>query len=128
MSLSRSQSRKGLPKRYSIMMSRAYIITKVYKPNVQMQILCTSWLNIEFYISLEEGYHLPPTYYISVPTPINVCMVLFAWVILPVLSYNPDLLDPILTDYFEAIADWQKTNVIKIFNFMLWVSALTCWC
>ena len=68
------------------------------------------------------GYHLPPTYYRSVPTAITTCMVLFVWITLPILSYNPDLLDPLLTDYFEAWADWAKANVLKLFNFMLWVS------
>ena len=56
------------------------------------------------------------------PTAITTCMVLFVWITLPILSYNPDLLDPLLTDYFEAWADWAKANVLKLFNFMLWVS------
>ena len=73
------------------------------------------------------GYHLPPTYYKPVPTAITACMVLLVWIILPVLSYNPDILDPLLTDYFEAWADWAKANVLKMFNFILWVSLLLFW-
>lgn len=72
--------------------------------------------------TMPVGYHLPPTYYKPVPTAITACMVLLVWIVLPVLSYNPDLLDPLLTDYFEAWADWAKTNVLKMFNFILWVS------
>ena len=68
------------------------------------------------------GYHLPPDYYRAVPTAITACTVLLVWIILPVLSYNPDLMDPILSDYYEAWADWAKSNVLKMFNFMLWVS------
>ena len=70
------------------------------------------------------GYHLPPTYYKAVPTAITACMVLIVWIVLPVLSYNPDLLDPLLSDYFESWADLAKANVLKAFNFMLWVSSL----
>jgi len=72
------------------------------------------------------GYHLPPTYYKSVPTAITICMVLFVWITLPILSYNPDLLDPLLSDYFEAWADWAKANVLKLFNFMLWMNLIQC--
>ena len=71
---------------------------------------------------MPSGYHLPPTYYKSVPTLITALMVLIVWITLPILSYNPDLLDPLLSDYFEAWADWAKANVLKMFNFMLWVS------
>ena len=73
-------------------------------------------------ITMPLGYHLPPDYYRAVPTSITACTVLFVWIILPVLSYNPDLMDPILSDYYEAWADWAKSNVLKMFNFMLWVS------
>ena len=82
----------------------------------------TNYTLKHFNIYLEDGYHLPPTYYKSLPTPFTVCTVLVLWMIIPIVSYNPDLLDPVLPDYFEAIADWQKTNVIKIFNLVLWVS------
>ena len=68
------------------------------------------------------GYHLPPDYYRAVPTSITACTVLLVWITLPVLSYNPDLMDPILSDYYEAWADWAKSNILKMFNFMLWVS------
>ena len=72
------------------------------------------------------GYHLPPDYYRAVPTSITACTVLLVWITLPVLSYNPDLMDPILSDYYEAWADWAKSNVLKMFNFMLWVSFYHC--
>ena len=93
---------------------------------LQAQIILSLMDNaLHFNIYLEDGYHLPPTYYKALPTPFTVCTVLILWMIIPILSYNPDLLDPVLPDYFEAIADWQKTNVIKIFNLVLWVSEVT---
>jgi len=72
------------------------------------------------------GYHLPPDYYRAVPTSITACTVFLVWITLPVLSYNPDLMDPILSDYYEAWADWAKSNVLKMFNFMLWMHLIQC--
>ena len=74
----------------------------------------------------EEGnFNLPGDYYKAVPTWISLLWIPFQWIVLPVLSYNPDLFDPLLNDHYQAIADGQKHNIIKLFNILLWVSPMT---
>ena len=73
--------------------------------------------------SYKEDFFLPADYYKPVPLWISFIWVPIQWVILPILSYNPDLLDPILTDRFEHMADDQKKYIFKLFIFMLWVSS-----
>ena len=72
--------------------------------------------------SYKEDFFLPADYYKPVPLWISLIWIPIQWIILPILSYNPDLLDPLLSDHYEHVADDQKRNIIKLFMIMLWVS------
>jgi len=74
--------------------------------------------------SYKEDFFLPADYYKPVPLWISVLWVPFQWVVLPILSYNPDLLDPFLSDHYEHIADVQKRNIMPLFIATVWVNAI----
>jgi len=74
----------------------------------------------------KEDFHLPADYYKPVATWLTCLVVAFQWLVLPVLSYNPDLFDPLLNDHYQHIADGQKHNIIKLFNILLWLNAIQC--
>ena len=70
----------------------------------------------------EEHFFLPGDYYRRVHPLIGFAMVTSLWVVLPIMAFFPNAFDFLWTDRIGDFIERNHFNLIKAFNFFLWVS------